>query len=557
MFSGTVIYRKVYYQVMSFAEKVPGMKPGATARNGILVVAYLFAAMFVIALLPIVVGAVVGTNYRGSADRLAAIPGIEQGGGLKTGAVAGVIGLVIWGVMLGAGGSTDDTGNESEPTQASGELEDAGNDTAADNETGNNSNGESAANGGESDSDDGSYNLTVTVLNQSDEPIQDADVELTHDDAIIFRTVEDLPTDADGQVTFSVEEGTHDIEVSADGYESEDASISIDSDDELTLRLPQIEEEETATESESQAGADDGTESGDDTDPETESETEEDETETATEESTATETETQTEEETETETPTETETETATPSEPSVAVPAEVSGGEAREATVTRVIDGDTVEVQFADGETDTVRLIGVDTPETTLSDVSPGEYEGFPDTQGSRDHLYNWGQEASQYATNELEGQEVRVVTDGDSDRRGSFGRLLAYIYTGETNFNLALLEGGYARVYDSTFSLRSDFDNAEENARQNGVGLWDFEAEATPTATPTPTPTPTPTETPESGNGGSGEVELPPLPDDGDYNCGDFDTYEQAKYVLEREDGDPHGLDADGDGIPCESLQ
>lgn len=308
----------------------------------------------------------------------------------------------------------------------------------------------------------------------------------------------------------------------ADGEDGEETSTETSAEAETEER-PEEETSEPETET-----------------PETEQQSEE---EIATETETETETETSTETETETETLTETETPTptATPtSEPPVSVPPEVPGGEARRATIARVVDGDTVEVRFADGEVDTVRLIGVDAPETTLGDVNPGEYEGIPDTRPARDHLYDWGQAASQYATDELEGREVRVVTDPEGDRRGSFGRLLAYVYVGETNFNLELLEGGYARVYDSSFSLRDDFDGAESAARSNDVGLWNFEAESTPTPTPPP----------------DGEVDLPPLPPDGDYDCGHFDTHEQAQYVLEETPGDPHRLDGDGDGVACESL-
>jgi hypothetical protein len=50
--------------------------------------------------------------------------------------------------------------------------------------------------------------------------------------------------------------------------------------------------------------------------------------------------------------------------------------------------------------------------------------------------------------------------------------------------------------------------------------------------------------------------EVRIPPVPADGDYNCADFGTRAQAKIVLERDPGDPHYLDGDGDGIPCEDL-
>ncbi|RJT08036.1 thermonuclease family protein [Halococcus sp. IIIV-5B] len=215
------------------------------------------------------------------------------------------------------------------------------------------------------------------------------------------------------------------------------------------------------------------------------------------------------------------------------------------------MIDGDTVEVEFEDGETDTVRFIGVDSPETSLGDVSPDEYEGIPDTQAARDHLFNWGQQASEYATNQLEGETVRVVTDDEGDRRGSFGRLLGYIYVGETNFNQQLLEDGYARVYDSSFSLREDFNSTEERARSNDVGLWDFETEETATATPTPEP--------ESDDGdSSGGVETPtPSGDSSDpYDCSDFDSQEAAQQVYDSDPSDPSGLDGDDDGEACESL-
>jgi hypothetical protein len=50
--------------------------------------------------------------------------------------------------------------------------------------------------------------------------------------------------------------------------------------------------------------------------------------------------------------------------------------------------------------------------------------------------------------------------------------------------------------------------------------------------------------------------DVRVPPMPADGDYNCADFGTRTQAKIVLERDPSDPHYLDGDGDGVPCEDL-
>ena len=156
--------------------------------------------------------------------------------------------------------------------------------------------------------------------------------------------------------------------------------------------------------------------------------------------------------------------------------------------TITRVIDGDTVEAQFPNGETDTLRLLGVDTPETTLSRVTPGEFEGIPDTTAGRDHLFNWGERATAYASDELENETVRIEIDPDADRRGSFGRLLVYIYVDGVNFNKQLLTNGYARMYDSSFSKREEFRTAEATAQKNRVGVWGFEG-----FTPTPAGTST----------------------------------------------------------------
>jgi hypothetical protein len=50
--------------------------------------------------------------------------------------------------------------------------------------------------------------------------------------------------------------------------------------------------------------------------------------------------------------------------------------------------------------------------------------------------------------------------------------------------------------------------------------------------------------------------DAAIPPLPADGDYDCADFETRAQAQAVLEQDPSDPHYLDGEGDGIPCEDL-
>lgn len=146
-----------------------------------------------------------------------------------------------------------------------------------------------------------------------------------------------------------------------------------------------------------------------------------------------------------------------------------------RTATVVEVVDGDTLDVRFADGSEDRVRLLGVDTPEVH-ADPSPGEFEGVPDTEAGRSCLREWGERASALAAERLAGESVTVATDADADRRGGYDRLLAYVTVEgrDRSFNRALLDGGYARLYDTEFGQRDAFAAAEQRARGDGTGLW-----------------------------------------------------------------------------------
>ena len=157
--------------------------------------------------------------------------------------------------------------------------------------------------------------------------------------------------------------------------------------------------------------------------------------------------------------------------------PTATAEGPSWNVTVTRVIDGDTVEIRYTNATTETVRLLGVDTPETPPNTVSPGEFEGIPDSEAGQDHLVSWGENATEFAERKLAGKEVRLVVDPESDRRGGYGRLLGYLYVDGKNFNSLLLSGGYARLYESEFRLRDSFATTEATAQQERVGLWNFE--------------------------------------------------------------------------------
>jgi micrococcal nuclease len=160
-------------------------------------------------------------------------------------------------------------------------------------------------------------------------------------------------------------------------------------------------------------------------------------------------------------------------------------------ATVTRVVDGDTVKIAFEDGTEDTVRLIGVDTPEVHAEN-SPDEFEGVPETQAGRDCLRRWGEAASERLKERLTGAEVGLAYDANLDRRGYYGRLLAYVVHDGANVNYGLVADGYARVYDSSFTRKAAFLDAESAAMGSSTGLWECATESPPTASATGTATP-----------------------------------------------------------------
>jgi micrococcal nuclease len=99
------------------------------------------------------------------------------------------------------------------------------------------------------------------------------------------------------------------------------------------------------------------------------------------------------------------------------------------DALVTETVDGDTVHVQTSSGP-DTVRLLGINTPET----------------HHPRKPVECYGPEASAYTEQVLTGRRVRLELD--VEQRDKYGRLLAYIVVDGRRFNDELLRRGYARV-------------------------------------------------------------------------------------------------------------
>lgn len=124
---------------------------------------------------------------------------------------------------------------------------------------------------------------------------------------------------------------------------------------------------------------------------------------------------------------------------------------------VSRVVDGDTVEVQLG-GETEDVRYIGVDTPET----VKPGA------------PIDCFGPQASAFNHRLVEGRRVRLVLG--EERRDVYGRLLAYVYLGDRFVNAELVRRGLARTLTIPPNDRyaGRLKQLEIAASRAGRGLW-----------------------------------------------------------------------------------
>lgn len=209
-------------------------------------------------------------------------------------------------------------------------------------------------------------------------------------------------------------------------------------------------------------------------------------------------------------------------------------------ATVTRVVDGDTLEVTM-DGKKEDVRLLLIDTPET----VHPQK------------PVEPFGPEASEFVKERLEGEEVRVEVG--VEERDNYGRLLAYVFIGEETIQEKLLENGLAAtayLYNDLRMLEA-FHAAQQTAIDAEIGVWSIPgyahvdhnhgfhfSEVNEK------------EIPESSQ--TSEAELLYDPNGRDRDCSDFSTQEEAQAFMEAAGyGDPHRLDgSDNDGLACEGL-
>jgi micrococcal nuclease len=185
--------------------------------------------------------------------------------------------------------------------------------------------------------------------------------------------------------------------------------------------------------------------------------------------------------------------------------------------TVTRVVDGDTIDISPSVEGRSRVRLIGMDTPEVHFG------------TQP-------YGPEASAFAKRKIEGEEVGLELD--VQKIHPYGRLLAYVYlpNGEM-FNEVLVEEGYAQVatFPPNVKYVDRFLEAQREAREANRGLWGLSAEQLCQQTDR-----------DNGIGGGCSGSEPESPAasqsaipgsgvDSNLDCASFETHEEAQRVLE----------------------
>lgn len=138
---------------------------------------------------------------------------------------------------------------------------------------------------------------------------------------------------------------------------------------------------------------------------------------------------------------------------------------ELTEATVTKVIDGDTIWVNI-NGKEEKVRFIGVNCPEYTTK-------------------IEEYGKEATEYTTNELLGKKVYLQKD--ISQTDDYNRLLRYVWLekidtiNEENienylFNAKLVINGYAQsnYYKPDISLQNYLEKLEKEAKKQKIGIW-----------------------------------------------------------------------------------
>ena len=126
---------------------------------------------------------------------------------------------------------------------------------------------------------------------------------------------------------------------------------------------------------------------------------------------------------------------------------------------IVHINDGDTIVVKI-NSKRETIRLIGVDTPEV----------------KDPRKPVQCFGEAASAHTKSILAGTSVRLVSDPLDSDRDKYGRLLRYVLLPDgSDYNASLIRDGYAFAYVVfPYDRLDSYRKLETEARQANRGLW-----------------------------------------------------------------------------------
>ncbi|MDQ3747997.1 MAG: thermonuclease family protein [Acidobacteriota bacterium] len=141
--------------------------------------------------------------------------------------------------------------------------------------------------------------------------------------------------------------------------------------------------------------------------------------------------------------------------------------GQSFSATVTKILDGDTILVEHSDGNIDRVRMLGIDAPEVARS---------------KRELAQPFAETCKKILSDLILGKTVMVLTD----KRDGYGRNLARVIFGELDANLVMLTQGCAHIFYPnaipTPELRGKYQGGFEYARRSKLGLFSQKRITTP---------------------------------------------------------------------------
>lgn len=138
-----------------------------------------------------------------------------------------------------------------------------------------------------------------------------------------------------------------------------------------------------------------------------------------------------------------------------LALSASVSWAKDREYLVTKVVDGDTVELESGE----VVRYLGIDAPEIYR------KKEGSPEF---------FAREAARYNKKLVYLKKVQL--EFDVERKDQYGRLLAYVYVKGLFVNAELVKLGYAKamIKPPNTKYKDLLVSNQQKAMDQEKGLW-----------------------------------------------------------------------------------